>query len=191
MSAQPTQAQVAKFGEDVKAMVTAQDKIRAIAARAKEDSAPFKEAFKAAEKDVTNFIRSSAIDVCSYQEEKIEFKTATRAGSLTRKTLLGPLEKYFGNAEDAAKCLEAVNEIPGQREVDVVRRKKKRAPAKNKKRKTAAAKQEEEEEEEDNDLTDTNTTAATVGGSSNDDDDEDDEDMGVAHAAQAQRGRRL
>jgi hypothetical protein len=125
----PTQADIDAFTENVKHMVTLQDQLRLIASKSRESRVPVKEAFDAVQLNIISFMKNRGIDVCNYQDEKIELQNVVRSGSLTKKTLKTALDEYFGeeNQPDADNCYRHVLESLGSRELDILKRVKKRA----------------------------------------------------------------
>lgn len=133
MSSQPTNAEIEAFTGNVKHMITLQDRMREIAASARDQRTPIKEAFEEVQSNIIEFMKSGDINVCNYQDEKLELQLVSRTGSLTRKSLEAGLLSFFGGDESrAASCLEHVIQSLGTRELDVLKRVKKRKPRKRK-----------------------------------------------------------
>ncbi len=124
---QPSQEQIDQFTGNVKHMVMLQEKLKSIAAQAKDQRSPVKEAFDAVQLQIIDFMKVGNIDVCNYQDEKIELHTVTRYGSLTRKSLKNGLLSYFNGNEDQANPVfdHIINNL-GNRELDILKRVKQR-----------------------------------------------------------------
>lgn len=134
MSAQPTSSEIEEFTGNVKHMIMLQDKMREIAASAREQRTPIKEAFEQVQGNIIEFMKNGDINVCNYQDEKLELQLVTRTGSLTKKTLEAGLLSYFnGDETKATECMEHIIASLGTRELDVLKRVKKRKPRAKKK----------------------------------------------------------
>lgn len=118
-----------QFAQSVKTVFSLQDQMRKIAKEARELRIPLKERAAEAEKAVKIYMEAKNLTTCNYLNERLELRTVTRQGSLTRKTLLKALQEYFGSEEDALTCLRAVNASLGSTEVAVLRRFKNRGKA--------------------------------------------------------------
>ena len=122
-----------QFTDDVKEMFNVQDQIRVLAKEIKIRRDPLKERVDILQGSIKTYMEKADLNVCNYQDEKLELKTSTRFGSLTKKSLQAALEAHFGNEERANACFEAVMRHIGSNEVTVLRR------SKNRKRKSDAA----------------------------------------------------
>ena len=114
------------FSSNVKEMFEVQDQIRAIAADAKDKKSPLKERADELESGIRDYMSKSGIDVCNYQDERLELKTVTRFGSLTKKSLESALEVYFQDSAKAEACFAAIMEQIGSKELTVLKRLKNR-----------------------------------------------------------------
>lgn len=133
MSTQPTSAEIEEFTGNVKHMITLQDRMREIAANARDQRTPVKEAFEEVQNNIIEFMKSGDINVCNYQDEKLELQMVSRTGSLTRKSLEAGLLSFFeGDEAKTIMCLDHVIQSLGTRELDVLKRVKKRKPRKRK-----------------------------------------------------------
>lgn len=121
-----TKMELEQFTKNVKDIFEVQDQIRQIAKDARERRAPLKEKADELEENVRAYMTKENINVCNYQEERLELKTVVRFGSLTKKSLEAALVLYFQNEEEAARCFEHVMESIGSREVQVLKRLKNR-----------------------------------------------------------------
>lgn len=147
--ATPTQAEIDQFTGNVKHMVMLQEQLKEIAAKAREQRTPVKEAFDSVQGNIIDFMKVGGIDVCNYQDEKIELQSVVRFGSLTRKTLRNGLASYFGSEEDprVQECFDHIVNSLGQRELDILKRVRKRG-------KRAAAKKPKPSEDQAPDISD-------------------------------------
>ena len=133
---QPSAEQIDEFTGNVKHMVMLQDKLKTIAAEARSQRAPVKEACDAVQANIINFMKVGNIDVCNYQDEKIELHSVTRIGSLSRKSLKDGLLSYFNGDETTAQAaFDHIITSLGTRELDILKRVRAR-----KKKKAAKAK---------------------------------------------------
>jgi hypothetical protein len=115
---------------NVKHMIMLQDKMREIATNAREQRNPVKEAFEEVQGNIIEFMKSGDINVCNYQDEKLELQMVSRTGSLTKKTLEAGLSSYFnGDEAKTNECMEHIIASLGTRELDVLKRVKKRKPS--------------------------------------------------------------
>lgn len=124
---------LSKFTQSVKEIFEVQDQMRAIAAEAREKKSPLKERADSLEGEIREYMTKAEIEVCNYHDERLELKTVTRFGSLTKKSLQGALAVYFQDEGKAQECFDSIMGTIGSNEITVLKR------LKNRKRKAAGA----------------------------------------------------
>jgi uncharacterized protein YaaN involved in tellurite resistance len=127
-----TDNKIANFSSNVKSMFEIHDRIRAIAAEAKIKRDPLKKEVDKLEGNIKSYMTEASIDVCNYQDERLELKTVVRFGSLTKKSLEAALIAYFQDEEKAQDCFQSIMTFIGSKELEVLKR------LKNRKRKSDA-----------------------------------------------------
>ncbi|MCP4483671.1 MAG: hypothetical protein GY823_03790 [Flavobacteriaceae bacterium] len=127
-----TDSKIENFSTNVKHMFEIQDRMRAIAAEAKLKRDPLKKQADELEGNIKSYMAEASIDVCNYQDERLELKTVVRFGSLTKKSLEAALVAYFQNEEKAQDCFQSIMTFIGSKELEVLKR------LKNRKRKSKA-----------------------------------------------------
>lgn len=122
---------VNRFTQNVKQMFELQDEMKAIAAEVKVRRDPIKERFQGLQDDVKEYMMDSQVDVCTYQEDRLELQAVTRFGSLTRKSALAALQDQLG-PEKGQETFDGVMNFVGSKELHILKR------LKNRKKKGAA-----------------------------------------------------
>lgn len=147
---------IEQFTDNVKQLISLQDRMKQISLQAKEARTPVKDEYDTLQANVIQFMKTRDVHVCNYQEDKLELHSVVRTGSFTKKTVLAGLVSFFGgNEEQAQECMDHIISTLGTRELDILKRVKKRQPRKSQARKKKAPVVEEEEvyeEEEDEQL---------------------------------------
>lgn len=129
-------SQIDDFTANVKEIFEVQDQIRSIAADAKERRGPLKERADILEGSIRTYMEEKNIGVCNFHDERLELKTLTRFGSLTKKSLGAALAIYFNDETKAQECFDSIMNHIGSKEVTVLKR------LKNRKRKNSPSDQE-------------------------------------------------
>lgn len=122
-----------QFSTNVKEIFDVQDKLRGIASEAREKRTPLKARADELESSIRSYMEEMNIGVCNFHDERLELKTVTRYGSLTKKSLEAALQIYFADDAKAQDCFDSIMKHIGSREVTVLKR------LKNRKRKNASS----------------------------------------------------
>jgi len=116
-----------QFKQNVKHMFELQDKMKEIAAATKVQRDPIKEQINVLQEEVKEFMQQSKVDVCTYQDDRLELQKVTRYGSLTKKSLKEGLLKHFNNDETRADIVfNAIIDHIGSKEQLILKRLKNR-----------------------------------------------------------------
>ena len=118
--------EIEDFSQNVKNMFEIQDRIRAIASEAKTKRDPLKKQVDELEGNIKTYMSSSNIEVCNYQDERLELKNVVRFGSLTKKSLEAGLVTYFQDEDKAKECFDSIMGFIGSKELEVLKRLKNR-----------------------------------------------------------------
>lgn len=138
---------IEQFTDNVKQLITLQDRMKQISLSAKEARTPVKEEYDNLQLNIIDFMKSRDVHVCNYQEDKLELHAVVRTGSFTKKTVLAGLVSYFnGNEDQAQQCMDHIISTLGTRELDILKRVKKRQPRKKKQAPAPSPVEESQEE---------------------------------------------
>ena len=124
-----------QFKSDVKRYFELIDLNRKFNSRIKEQREPIKNELSMTQEKIKSYMVQSHVDVCNYQEERLELKRVKKSPNLSKKVIEEALIKYFDNDENKGKeVFEYLVNYVGSSEVLVLKR------LKNKKTKTTEKK---------------------------------------------------